>query len=223
MISFIGLLSALGIIIVPIVLWKKNKGQKHKLLKAFSGGFACFVLMLVMVGYGTPPQNNVQAQKKQQTTTQKQKTSEENKSPEQSGQAQNGGEKESSIASEYKIGDTGLQGVVMTESLIKYLSEAEKNPVKTKDKAENITKNIYKDVTDNDGSNMPEKEMMTKLYQAQIYYNENMNSEYSSVNGLLIEEFGGRINKSRGVPGAAQRMNNITAMYEMVTSLRSSQ
>jgi hypothetical protein len=36
---------------------------------------------------------------------------------------------------------------------------------------------------------MPEEEMMTKLYKAQIYYDKNMNSQYSSLNSLLIVEF----------------------------------
>lgn len=120
---------------------------------------------------------------------------------------------------EYKVGEPGLQGVVMTESLNAYLAEAEKNPVKSKDKAESITKEVYRDVTDKDGKMMPEKEMMVKLYQAQIYYNENGNSEYAGVNGLLIEEFGGRINKTKGVQGASERMNNIKTMYDLVQDL----
>jgi hypothetical protein len=235
LITVIGLLSAFGIVIVPIVVWIKTKGQKRRLLKALGSSFACFVLMLVMVGIDTPSRNTLQAKTTQQTSTQtttqtstqtqdKQQPAEQPKTAEVKKvekPAQNGGKTESSIASEYKVGDTGLHGVIMTESLIQYLSEAEKHPVKTKDEAENLTKAVYNDITDKDGTIMPEKEMMTKLYQAQVYYDKNMNSEYSSVNGLLIEEFGGRINKTRGVSGAAQRMNGITTMYEMVTSLRS--
>lgn len=121
-----------------------------------------------------------------------------------------------SIASQYKVGEVGINGVVMTESLIQYLSEAEKNPIKSKDEAESITKEIYNDVTNQDGITMAEKEMMVKLYRAQIYYNENGNSEYSTVNGLLIEEFGGRINKTRGASGAAGRMNNIKTVYNSI-------
>lgn len=37
MVTVIGLLSTIGIIIVPIVVWIKTKGQKRRLLKAFGG------------------------------------------------------------------------------------------------------------------------------------------------------------------------------------------
>jgi hypothetical protein len=176
----------------------KKKGISNKIKKLTNNKCCCVLLVSVIIiatatGCGKSSKQPVQNTPKQ--TTQKPQS-----------------------ATKYKVGEVGPCGVVMTESLIQYLSEAEKNPIKTKSEAENITKEVYTDVTNQDGKTMAEKDMMTKLYQAQIYYDKNMNSQYSSLNSLLIEEFGGRINKTRGVSGAAERMNNIRNMYKMITS-----
>jgi hypothetical protein len=158
------------------------------------------------------PNQTTQQQPAASNKTQEQKSATNNAAQEQKPAAS----APESTTSQYKVGDVGINGVVMTESLIQYLSEAEKNPINTKGEAENITKGVYTDVTDKSGTMMPEKEMMVKLYQAQIYYNKNNNSTYSTLNGLLIEEFGGRINKTRGASGAAERMNNLKIIYDSI-------
>lgn len=172
------------------MLRKKNKAGTIKKPFYKKWWFVLFVIVIFIIIFGK--QNNSLKQSAQNTKN------------------------EESIVSKYKVGEPGLNGVVMTKSLIEYLSEAEKDPVKTKNEAESITKEIYNDVTNQDGTIMPEKEMMVKLYRAQLYYNKNNNSEYSSLNGLLIEEFGGRINKTRGAAGAAERMNNIKTIYNLI-------
>jgi hypothetical protein len=48
---------------------------------------------------------------------------------------------------------TGICGVTMTESLIKYYNNAENNPVSSKEQAVALTKEVYVDVTNQDGKN----------------------------------------------------------------------
>jgi hypothetical protein len=194
----------------------RKKDTNETVRKPFYRQWWFYLLALVIIIAMTYDDDNVSKQPVQQPAannkTQEQKSATNNVAQEQKPAASNPG----STTSQYKVGDVGLNGVVMTESLIQYLSEAEKNPINTKDEAESITKGVYTDVTNKSGAMLPEKEMMVKLYQAQIYYNKNNNSTYSSLNGLLIEEFGGRINKTRAASGAAERMNNIKAIYDSI-------
>jgi hypothetical protein len=194
----------------------RKKDTNETVRKPFYRQWWFALLALIVIIAMTYDFDNVSKQPAQQPAadnkTQEQKSATNNAAQEQKPAASN----PANTTSQYKVGDVGLNGVVMTEALIQYLSEAEKNPINTKGEAESITKGVYTDVTNKSGTMMPEKEMMVKLYQAQIYYNKNNNSTYSSLNGLLIEEFGGRINKTRTASGAAERMNNIKAIYDSI-------
>lgn len=45
MMMVLGILFGLGIIVAPIIVWLKTKGQKRRLLKAIGSSLACFILM----------------------------------------------------------------------------------------------------------------------------------------------------------------------------------
>ncbi len=62
MMMFLGLLFGTGIIVAPIIVWIKTKGQKRSGLKVMASSIACFILLGICAIADTPTQPTQTAQ-----------------------------------------------------------------------------------------------------------------------------------------------------------------
>jgi len=71
MMMFLGLMFGLGIIVAPIIVWIKTKGQKRRGLKVIASSIACFILMGICAvndnsDISTQPAQTAQVQQEEQ-------------------------------------------------------------------------------------------------------------------------------------------------------------